>query len=165
MTSWQKRLRIGLAIFGIVFGVLVYRSIGERPAATPPRPLDRLDKKALLETTQTVLEQVRGNEREFEIKSGRTLSYEDGSAKHIDVVITRRTEGRVFVITAKEAQAGPRQIDLELSGGVKVSVSDWIVTWGMPFTTVRLFQWTWPEIHKATLPLSSATRRTSAWSG
>lgn len=124
MTSWQKRLRIGLAIFGIVFGVLVYRSIGERPVATPPRPLDRLDKKALLETTQTVLEQVRGNEREFEIKSGRTLSYEDGSAKHIDVVITRRTEGRVFVISAKEAQAGPRQIDLELTGGVKVSVSD-----------------------------------------
>ena len=124
MTSWQKRLRIGLAIFGIVFAGLVYRSIGERPAATPPRLIDRLDKKALLETTQTVLEQVRGNEREFEIKSGRTLSYEDGSAKHFDVEITRRTEGRVFVITAKEAQAGPNQIDLELTGGVKVAVSD-----------------------------------------
>jgi LPS export ABC transporter protein LptC/lipopolysaccharide transport protein LptA len=124
MTSWQKRLRIGLAIFGIVFAGLVYRSIGERPAVTPPEPPERLDKKALLETRQTVVEQVRGNEREFEIKSSRTLSYEDGSAKHIDVVITRRTEGRVFVITAKEAQAGPKQIDLELSGGVKVSVSD-----------------------------------------
>jgi lipopolysaccharide export system protein LptA len=124
MTSWQKRLRIGLAIFGIVFGVLVYRSIGERPAAKPVEAPERLDKKALLETRQTVVEQVRGNEREFEIKSGRTLSYEDGSAKHLDVVITRRTEGRVFVITAKEAQAGPQQIDLELSGGVKVAVSD-----------------------------------------
>ena len=124
MTSWQKRLRIGLAIFGIVFAGLVYRSIGERPAITPPEPPERLDKKALLETRQTVVEQVRGNEREFEIKSSRTLSYEDGSAKHIDVVITRRTEGRVFVITAREAQAGPKQIDLELSGGVKVSVSD-----------------------------------------
>jgi lipopolysaccharide transport protein LptA len=132
MTSWQKRLRIGLAIFGIVFAGLVYRSIGERPAVTPPAPLDRLDPKALLETTQTLLEQVSGNEREFEIKSGRTLSYEDGSAKHFDVEITRRTEGRVFVITAKEAQAGPNQIDLELSGGVKVSVSD-----GFELTTER----------------------------
>jgi lipopolysaccharide transport protein LptA len=132
MTSWQKRLRIGLAIFGIVFAGLVYRSIGERPAARPPQPLDRLDPKALLETTQTVLDQVRGTEREFEIKSGRTLSYEDGSAKHFDVEITRRTEGRVFVITAKEAQAGPNQIDLELSGGVKVSVSD-----GFELTTER----------------------------
>jgi lipopolysaccharide transport protein LptA/LPS export ABC transporter protein LptC len=132
MTSWQKPLRVGLAIFGIVFAGLVYRSIGERPAATPPEPLDRLDKKALLETTQTVLEQVRGNEREFEIKSGRTLSYEDGSAKHVDVEITRRSEGRVFVITAKEAQAGPNQIALELSGGVKVSVSD-----GFEMTTER----------------------------
>ncbi len=124
MTSWQKRLRIGLAIFGIVFGVLVYRSIGERPTVTPPEPPERVDPKALLETRQTVLEQVRGNEREFEIKSGRTLTYDDGSAKHFDVAITRRTEGRVFVITAKEAQAGPNQIELELSGGVKVAVSD-----------------------------------------
>jgi lipopolysaccharide transport protein LptA len=132
MTSWQKPLRIGLAIFGILFAGLVYRSIGERPAATPPAPLDRLDKKALLETTQTVLEQVRGNEREFEIKSGRTLTYEDGSAKHFDVEITRRTEARVFVITAKEAQAGPNQVALELSGGVKVSVSD-----GFELTTDR----------------------------
>ena len=66
-----------------------------------------------------------GTEREFEIKSERTLTYEDGSAKHINVEITvRRTEGRVFVITAKEAQAGPKQVDLQLSGGVKVSVSD-----------------------------------------
>ena len=38
--------------------------------------------------------------------------------------ITVRREGRVFVVTAKEAQAGPNQVELQLSGGVKVSVSD-----------------------------------------
>jgi lipopolysaccharide export system protein LptA len=124
MTSWQKRLRIGLAVFGILFAGLVYRSIGERPAATSPQPIDRLDPKAILETTQAVLEQVRGTERQFEIKSGRSLSYEDGSAKHFDVEITRRSDGRVFVITAKEATAGPNQIEFQLSGGVKVVVDD-----------------------------------------
>ena len=50
MTSWQKRLRVGVAIFGIVFAGLVYRSIGERRIAAPTRPVDRLDPKAILET-------------------------------------------------------------------------------------------------------------------
>src|SRR5262245_53182389 len=109
MTSWQKRLRIVLAIFGIVFAGLVYRSIGERRLAVPSQPVDRMDPKAILETTQAVLQQVRGTEQEFEIRSQRTLTYEDGSAKHFNVEITvRRTEGRVFVITAGEAQAGPK---------------------------------------------------------
>src|SRR5688572_22334828 len=125
MTSWQKRLRVGLAIFGIVFAGLVYRSIGERRLAVPSPPVDRMDPKAILETTQAVLLQVRGTEQEFEIKSQRTLTYGDGSAKHFNVeIIVRRAEGRVFVITAAEAQAGPKQVELELSGGVKVSVND-----------------------------------------
>jgi lipopolysaccharide export system protein LptA len=125
MTSWQKRLRVVLAIFGIVFAGLVYRSIGERRLMVPSQPVDRMDPKAVVETTRAVLQQVRGTEQEFEIKSQRTLTYEDGSAKHFNVEITvRRSEGRVFVITAGEAHAGPKQVELELSGGVKVSVND-----------------------------------------
>ena len=118
-------MRVGLAIFGIVFAGLVYRSIGERQAAAPSRPVNRLDKTALTETINTVLEQERGTEREFVIKSDRALSYADGSVKQFNVEITvRGTEGRVFVVTAKEAQAGPNQVELQLSGGVKVAVSD-----------------------------------------
>jgi len=124
MSSWQKRLRIGLAIFGIVFAGLVYRSIGERRAPTPLQPIDRIDRNATVEARDAVLEQVRGTEREFEIKSERSLTYNDGSAKHLNLTITVRREGRVFVITAKEGSAGPREVDLQLSGGVKVSVSD-----------------------------------------
>ena len=55
MTSWQKRLRIGLAIFGIVFAGLVYRSIGERRVPPTPEPINRLDPKAIYEGQQTVL--------------------------------------------------------------------------------------------------------------
>jgi LPS export ABC transporter protein LptC len=125
MTSWQKRLRIALAIFGIVFAGWVYRSIGERPVTTPAKPVDRLDPKAMVETTQAVLQQVRGTEQEFQIKSQRTLTYADGSAKHVQVEITvRKADGRVFVVTAGEALAGPNQVELQLSGGVKVSVND-----------------------------------------
>jgi len=124
MTSWQKRLRTGVAIFGIVFAVLVYRSIGERRVAPPPQPVNRFDPKAFVETTDTQLVQLRGTEKEFDIKSGRSLTYEDGSAKHFDVTITVRRDSRIFVITAKEAAAGPKQVELQLSGGVKISASD-----------------------------------------
>jgi lipopolysaccharide export system protein LptA len=124
MTSWQKRLRIALAIFGIVFAGLVYRSIGERRVPPTPEPINRLDPKAIYEGQQTVLQQMRGTEREFQIKSERSLSYEDGSAKHFNVEITVRREGRIFVVTAKEATAGANEVELQLAGGVKVSVSD-----------------------------------------
>jgi len=124
MTSWQKRLRIGLAVFGILFAGLVYRSIGERRVAGPVRPAERTDPSAQVETTNAELQQVRGTEQEFEIKSERTLTYADNSLKHVNVVITVHREGRVYVVTAKEASAGPNQVELHLSGAVKISVSD-----------------------------------------
>ena len=124
MTSWQKRLRVGLAIFGILFAGLVYRSIGERRIAGPVRPAERTDPTAQVETTNAELQQVRGTEQEFEIKSERTLTYADNSLKHVNVVITVHREGRIYVVTAKEATAGPNQVELQLSGAVKISVSD-----------------------------------------
>jgi lipopolysaccharide export system protein LptA len=124
MTSWQKRLRIGLAIFGIVFAGFVYRSIGERRAPPPIQPIDRLDPKAISEARGSSAEQIRGTKREFEIKSERFLSYQDGSTKYFNIEITVRRDDRVFVVTAKEASAGANEVELELTGGVKVMVSD-----------------------------------------
>jgi len=124
MTSWQKRLRIGLAIFGIVFAGFVYRSIGERRAPPPVQPVDRLDPKAISEAKGSSAEQIRGTKREFEIKSERFLSYGDGSTKYFNIEITVRRDERVFVVTAKEASAGANEVELALTGGVKVKVSD-----------------------------------------
>ena len=124
MTSWQKRLRVGLAVFGILFAGLVYRSIGERRVAPPVRPAERTDRNAEVETKNAEMQQVRGSEREFEIRSERTLTYADRSLKHVNVVITVHKEGRNYVVTAQEATAGPNQVELQLSGAVKISVSD-----------------------------------------
>ena len=107
MTSWQKRLRVGLAVFGILFAGLVYRSIGERRVAPPVRPAERTDRNAEVETKNAEMQQVRGSEREFEIRSERTLTYADRSLKHVNVVITVHKEGRNYVVTAQEATAGP----------------------------------------------------------
>ncbi len=124
MTSWQKRLRVGLAVFGILFAGLVYRSIGERRIAPPVRPAERTDPKAEVETKNAEMQQVRGADREFEIRSERTLTYADRSLKHVNVVITVHKEGRNYVVSAQEATAGPNQVELQLSGAVKIAVSD-----------------------------------------
>jgi len=124
MTSWQKRLRVGLAVFGILFAGLVYRSIGERRVAPPVRPAERTDPKADVETKNAVMQQVRGSDREFDIQSDRTLTYADRSTKHVNIVITVHKEGRDYVVTAREATAGPNQVELQLSGAVKIAVSD-----------------------------------------
>src|SRR5262245_32072064 len=124
MTSWQKRLRVGLAVFGILFAGLVYRSIGERRVAGPVRPAERTDPAAVMETRQAEAQQVRGTEQDFQIKSDRTLTYADNSLKHVDPVITVHRGERSYVVTAKEASAGPNQVELQLTGAVKISVSD-----------------------------------------
>ena len=124
MTSWQKPLRVGLAVFGIFFAGFVYRSIGERRVVPPVRPAERTDPTADVETRNAEMLQVRGTDREFEIRSERTLSYADQSRKHINVVINVHKEGRDYVITAQEATAGPNEVELQLSGAVKIAVSD-----------------------------------------
>ena len=125
MTSWQKRARIGVALFGLVFAGVVYFAIGERQAVEAPRPLERLDPKAIFETTGAFLQRVRGTEQDFDIKAEKTFSYEDGSTKQVNVEITvRNREGRDFFITAREAQAGKDQVEMKLAGEVKLRASD-----------------------------------------
>lgn len=125
MTSWPRRARFGIAVFGIAFAGFVYWSVRERQTVSPPAPVERLDPKAVLETTAGEREQVRGDEREFEITWSRSVAYEDESARLWDVVITvRRPDGRIFVITASEALAGPKQVHLQLTGQVKLSDND-----------------------------------------
>ena len=125
MANWQKPVRFGVAVFLIAFGVIVYRSIRERDPAPPPPRVERLDPKAVLETTAATLQRERGEEREFDMSWERLLSYEDGSARYFAATITvRRPDGRVFTIKAGEAFAGVDQVQLELTGNVVLEASD-----------------------------------------
>lgn len=125
MTSWQKRARIGIAVFGVAFAILVYTAIGERQAPVPPTAVERLDPKALMETVSGALQRVTGVERDFDVSFERSLSYEDGSSRFFGVTITVKNRGgRDYVITAREAFAGKGQTDLQLTGDVKLVASD-----------------------------------------
>ena len=134
MTSWQRRTRIGLAIFGLVFGGFVYFSIGERRSPVPrrsrrsasiPRPSPRAATGELQRLRETV--------KDFTIKAARSLSYPDGSQKMFEVEITvNKSDGRTYVVTADEATAGPNQRERQLTGHVKLKASD-----GFELTTDR----------------------------
>jgi len=133
MGSWQRLTRIGLAIFGVALATVVYFSIGERRSQAPPTPVARLDPKAQAETHAGVFQQFRKGEQDFSFKSARSLSYEDGSSKHFEIEITvQKSDGRSYVVTADEAQAGANQRQKQLTGRVKLKASD-----GFELTTDR----------------------------
>jgi LPS export ABC transporter protein LptC len=133
MGSWQRRTRIGLAIFGVALATVVYFSMGERRSQAPPAPVQRSDPKSVFEGEQVGLQRLRQTQRDFSITSSRTVSYEDGSQKMFAVEITvRKSDGRSYVVTADEATAGKEQRERQLTGHVKLKVSD-----GFEMTTDR----------------------------
>ena len=125
MASWQSRARIGLAIFAVAVAVVVYLSIGERRSQAPPAPVERLDKDAVSETYQGEAERLRATQQDFAIRFTRALSYADGSQKMFEVEITvTKSDGRTYVVTADEAFVGKDQRQIQLSGHVRLKVSD-----------------------------------------
>jgi LPS export ABC transporter protein LptC len=133
MTSWQRLTRIVLAISGVVFAAIVYFSIGERRTQAPPAPVPRIDPKAQVETSQGTYQQFRKGEQDFSFKAARSLSYADGSSKHLTIEISvHKTDGRSYIVIADQAQAGANQRTKQLSGNVKMTVSD-----GFELTTDR----------------------------
>jgi lipopolysaccharide export system protein LptA len=125
MTVWRRRTRIGLAIFGVVFALLVYFSIGERRSLAPSERLEPSDPKAQVEIEQGIYQQYRKGEQDFSFKSVRSLTYEDGSSKHFTVEITvTKADERSYVVTADEARVGVNQRSKELTGRVRLKASD-----------------------------------------
>jgi lipopolysaccharide export system protein LptA len=133
MGTWQKRARIVLAIFGVAVAVVVYFSIGERRTPAAPVREPREDPNAQVEVKQGEAQRLRATEQDFSIKFARSLAYEDGSQKMFEVAITvNKPDGRTYVVTADEATAGKDQRERQLSGHVRLKVSD-----GFEMTTDR----------------------------
>jgi len=131
--NWQRRTRIGLAIFGAAVATVVYFSIGERRAPTAPVRVTRDDPNAQVEVRQGEAERLRAAVRDFKIKFARSLAYGDGSQKMFEVQITvNKEDGRTYVVTADEAIAGKDQRERQLTGHVVLKVSD-----GFELTTDR----------------------------
>src|SRR5687767_10560597 len=126
MHSWQTRARSVVPILGVAVAAIVFFAMRERETAAPPAAVQRSDPKAVAEAIGGALERFDRTEKNFHITSGRSRTYDDGSVKHVDgVTITvEKGEGRTFTVSAREASAGKDQIDLALTGDVKLQDSD-----------------------------------------
>src|SRR5688572_8807022 len=128
MARWQKHARWGLAAFGVVFAIVVYAAIGKRPTASAVQAPARLDPRAILESANARFQQYLGERQDYVIEAERQLTYEGGATKFVNVTIkVKQREGRDFVVSGREAQAGDNRKDLEVSGDVKLVASDGFV--------------------------------------
>jgi LPS export ABC transporter protein LptC len=122
---WQKRARIGVAIFGIAVAAVVYFAIGERQAPKDAPALVRVDAAALLEAAGCEINRVSGVRQDFKVTCDRQLAYEDGTSKLFGVRIdVRERQGRDFVITGDEAVANDKSREITLTGSVTLTASD-----------------------------------------
>ena len=126
--SWQKTARIGVAMIGIASAVAVYATMGERTKqAVAPLP-QRIDPKAMIESSGNIVQQVRGDKQDYVITADRQLTYEGGATKLVGVkVIVRNRGGRDYTVSGREASAGPNQKDLRLDGTVRLESNDGFV--------------------------------------
>jgi LPS export ABC transporter protein LptC len=123
--KWQRRTRSGLAVFGIVLAIVAYAAIGERRSVTPPERPSRLDPRAILESAGASFQQFSAARQDYVIEAERQLTYEGGATKFVGVTIkVGQRAGRDFVISGREAQAGGDQVDMQITGDVKLSASD-----------------------------------------
>jgi LPS export ABC transporter protein LptC len=123
--KWQKWARFLVAIIGIAAAVVVYATMGERIRPVPATAPDRIDPKALIESSGNIVQQVRGTRQDYLIEAERQLTYEGGLTKLVGVKITVRNRGgRDYVVTGREAQAGENQKELQLTGGVQLASND-----------------------------------------
>ena len=123
---WQRKARVGVAIFGIVFAIVVYAAIGERQTGTQAARPSRFDPRAVLESIGSRVQQVRQAKQDYVVEADRQLTYEDGSTKLVGVRIRiPDREGRDVTISGREAQStGNDQKELQLVGEVKLASTD-----------------------------------------
>jgi lipopolysaccharide export system protein LptA len=128
---WQQRLRIGIAIFGAAFLVLLLlqfrapRSSG--PAAVPGR-VTREDPAASAQSTSGELLNLLRDAENFRLEYDKLFTYPDGRQKLEGArVFVPNRAGRDFTVKAREADVGVGQEHIQMKGAVQLESSDGLV--------------------------------------
>jgi lipopolysaccharide export system protein LptA len=133
LASWQKRLRLVIALFVVVFAAMVVVSLKKgRPASAPVAAPKKLDEKAILQSGAGNYEYKTAGKVTFSIKFGNQFTYADNRSKFgggVTVVLPDKN-GRTVTIQSQDAEL-TRPPDKEVgtavfTGGVKLTTSDGI---------------------------------------
>jgi LPS export ABC transporter protein LptC/lipopolysaccharide transport protein LptA len=126
MLSWQRRLRLGLGLFILLFaaGLVVVLRLSSRRAAPPP-VLSRVDPKAVVQGTKGRLVLSKGSQLDVVVDYDRLLTYSDGSSKFtgVNARIPQR-ENRDFTVRAREGRITGNQDDIAVEGAVELTSND-----------------------------------------
>lgn len=100
---WQRRARVGLALFALIFVVIVVMSLRRRPT-TSERVPNREDPSAIVESGPGVTVSTEGAKQDLEIAYEHLLQYADGTTKlsAIKVELPPR-DGEVMTLTGDGA--------------------------------------------------------------
>lgn len=134
MASWQKRLRLVIALFVVVFAAIVVVSLKKgRPASTAVAVPKKVDPKAVVQGGAGNYTHTTAGKTSFSIKFGNQLTYADDRSKFgggVTVVLPDKN-GRTVTIESQDAELtrppGKEVGTAVFSGGIKLTTSDGIV--------------------------------------
>lgn len=139
MANWQKRLRLAIALFVVVFAAMVAVSLvkGRKPPPALATVPQKLDPKAVINNLGEGLHEhhdpTQGGKVTFRIRFGNQLTYADGSSKFGGGVKVEMPDknGRQILVESRDASItvppGKQVGVAEFTGGVKLTTSDGIV--------------------------------------
>ena len=124
MLPWQRRARLVVAAVGAACAIAVF--VTTRHLEPPPlgAAVPRVDPTAVVESTGTLVRQLKGSKEHFRIEADRQLTYAGGATKLTGVRVTVEQEGRSFVVSGREAEVGENQSQVVLNGDVRLAASD-----------------------------------------
>jgi lipopolysaccharide export system protein LptA len=125
---WRKRLRLGIALFGLCLTTFVIYVIRPRDTRAPVAPIERIDPKATVETRGCDVVQLKGSKQDLRVECESQVTYEDGQTalRGVRLTVDNRA-GRTFTVTGNEARVGANQASFDLTGNVRLEASDGLV--------------------------------------
>jgi lipopolysaccharide export system protein LptA len=126
MTTWQRRVRVGIAALCVGFAIFVWFSVRKTPPPARSQSVERLDPAASVESTGGVIRQLRGDKEDFRIEYGSMLSYVDGRQvlRSVKVFVDDRG-GHNFTVTGQEAETiGQKRDRVLIKGQVELTSDD-----------------------------------------
>ncbi|RPJ63381.1 MAG: LPS export ABC transporter periplasmic protein LptC [Acidobacteria bacterium] len=126
MTLWQRRLRLGLGVFIVLFAAGLFFSLRKPAPRADPRPSPAAaDPKSVAQFVSGVLTHAKGTRQQYDVHYDQLLTYQDGRSRFVGVRLRiPDREGREFRISAREAEATSGESEVVLRGDVAVSGSD-----------------------------------------
>jgi len=126
MSRWQRRARLLIALFGVVFAVFLARQFKPADATPASQPVVPTDPGAIIEVTGCKLQRVTLSREDVSIECDKQLTYADGSSKLLGVTLTsdeKSGEDR-FTASGKEAVVAKDQSTIVLNGDVRLVSSE-----------------------------------------